>query len=108
VEGKFSDQRSCLEAIGRILVDNVPAEWVSIQTIAEPFEDGAILQSFYQPVDSNAGAEPFAVESAATEVDLAMCFVDLARLLETAEDGRFKKCYYTLESTGRYHADYEY
>jgi hypothetical protein len=108
VEARFDDQRTCLEAIGRILLDNVPAEWAWIQTIAEPFEDGAILKSFYQPVDTNARAAPFAIESAATEVDLAMCFVDLARLLESGKGERFKKCYYTLESTGHYFADYEY
>jgi hypothetical protein len=44
----FSDQQSCLEAIGRLLVENVPDDWVWIRTEVVLDEIGAFVESVYQ------------------------------------------------------------
>jgi hypothetical protein len=103
------DQKSCLEAIGRYLVEYAPEPWTEIDVHAEVFDDGLTsVASFYRPKRDPALREPFLIEDAAVDFDFAECFQKLAQATSTPERGLFKECRYHLNSDGTYRADYVY
>ena len=103
------DQKSCLEAIGRYLIDAAPEPWSEIDVHAQLLEHGLInLASFYRPKRDLRLHEPFMIEDAVTDFEFAQCFQTLARLVSTPEKGLFRECRYHLKSDGTYSADYVY
>jgi hypothetical protein len=103
------DQKSCLEAIGRYLIESVPEPWTEIDACAELLSHGLInVATFYRPERDPKLYEPFMIEDGATDFQFAQCFQRLARLVSTPEKGLFKKCSYHLKSNGAYSADYVY
>jgi hypothetical protein len=109
MEREFSDQRSCLEAIGQYLVDNAQEPYLDIDVKVELLDHGVVaIESFYRPERNPSAREAFDIEDAATEVDFGQCFVRLAELVSTPEKGLFKECKYRLKGDGSYTADYLY
>jgi|SRR5215831_2091088 len=106
---KFTDQKECLEAIGRALLKGVPEPWTQIDALIERRGNGLIgYELSYRPERDPSLVEPFVVGNAAAGVDFADCFNQLARLISTPEKGLFRDCIYQIKRDGKYTADYKY
>jgi len=104
----YGDQKECLEAMGRLLAENVPAAWVWIRSTGEIDGPMSILENSYQPTDADSEPVTFFIEDGERDMELADCYQQLARLLNTGGVGLFKKCHYSLNRDGKYRAEYEY
>lgn len=107
---KFSDHIECSQAIATHLVRNVPAPWRKIEVAVDIVheEEMVTTECIYYPPASDAEKEWFGIEDAYENVLFGNCFIDLAHLTSTPEQGLFKRCKFTLEPDGKYRAEYEY
>ena len=104
----YSDQESCLEAIGQILAGSAPEPWIWIRATAELEGTATTTELSYQLIDRGREPEPFFIKDGATDWEHVDCSRQLAKLLTTEKVGPFRKCQYLLQNDGKYRADYEY
>ena len=98
---EFKDSLQCYAAIGSALSSAAPPTWQRI-TIDAALEGIRVsLVKLYETSDGQQHDMPFVPT-------LAEHFYWLARLVSTEEKGLFKKCRFTLERSGKYHADFQY
>ena len=97
----FTDAIECYEAIGDSLASAAAGSWKVIVVDVELEGIEVTIISQYQAADGQYHDMPLVPI-------LGECFYRLARLVSSEQKGFFKKCRYTLEANGKYHADFVY
>jgi hypothetical protein len=98
----FRDQIDCYKAIGDTLAIAAKNPWSSI-TAEIALQDNRI-DAVVSYIDADSGTSGYL-----TGVPmLARYFYELARLVNTEEKGLFKRCVFTLNSSGSYDANFVY
>jgi hypothetical protein len=106
----YTNHVDCTDAIARHLARNVPGKWRRIEAQVKVNHEIEMVtrELVYYPPGSSSKKEHFRIEDGEEDVEFGDCFVQLAGLLSTPEKGLFEKCRFTLESDGKYRAEYEY
>ena len=96
------DQIECYQAIGAALAKAAPGDWreIKAEIILEEIRVDAIVSYTRQ-----SGPDVGYITGVPM---LANYFHQLAALLRTKEKGLFKKCFFTLNSDGKYDAQFSY
>jgi len=98
----FQDSIECYQAIGSALNAVAPSGWTNIKV--QVHLDGVQVDAV---VSCTLASKQDLVYLTGVP-RLASYFHELARLLSNEEKGLFKSCDYTLESNGKFNADFTY
>lgn len=97
----FKDQIECYQAIAAALSNAAPRGWVDIK--ADIALDGVRVDAVVSYTEASGRSGHL------TGVPMvARYFYELARLISTEEKGLFKKCAFSLASSGKYDAKFTY
>lgn len=106
---EYADHVDCSEAIAQYLIGNVPAPWRIIEaSIAIEHDIEMVTSELKYWPRGEAAPKWFGIDDAEEDVEFGNCFVQLARLLRTPEQGLFQRCRFSLEPNGHYRSEYEY
>jgi len=102
---EFEDLLECYQFIGTHLSAAAPEPWKSIKLTVLIDEISSLHTASYEPADASRPKASFVVKSP-PYFDFA--FLDLRELTSDAERGFFKKCIFTLDSSGNYDVEFDY
>ena len=102
---QFEDIVECYQFIGSHLSAAAPEPWTWIKLTVLIDEISALQTVTYGPQDDSRPNGTFSVKSPPY---FGFAFYDLRELTSDAERGFFKKCVFTLDSSGNYDVEFDY